>query len=199
VSPKGAIVLIIIAVVWCSLVLLVCAEASCDAEHDDWTRAYEILRQRMDDYRRVKEESITPRIEEEFEKNEQNVSAARIVQEVLNNRARSMEEARTKCMESAERERSAFDEWRRCARVGATRRGNPDPRGPDAMVRQRNELLAYLQDLLSDEAYAQYKNYRDPSPASYTSYGSDQGQYPGQEPWRVQQQMGAYPYQGYFR
>ncbi len=43
---------------------------------------------------------------------------AKCVQEVLKERSRSLEEAKTMCLELAERERSAYVEWRRCAGAG---------------------------------------------------------------------------------
>jgi hypothetical protein len=173
------------------------AHASCEAEMTGWTQACEALKQSMETYGRVKGESISPRIQEELEKKEQGRSIARGVEEVLKERNRLLVDAKTKCLELAESERSVYDEWRRCAGGGRDRRRNPDPSGPESVARQRSDLLASLQDLLLDEAFVQYKNYRDPSPPSYSS---DQGPYMGGPgSWRPQQQTGAYPYQGYFR
>lgn len=183
--------------VWLSVVAATQAEAGCEAETSGWTQAYEALEQGMESYRRLKAESITPRIEEELEKKEEGRSIARSVQEVLKERTRLLGDAKTKCLELAQSERSVYDEWRRCAGSGGGRRRNPNPQGPDRVARQRSSLLASLQDLLLDEAYLQYKNFRDPSSASYSF---DQSPYMGgQSSWRPQRQMGADPYQGYFR
>ncbi len=158
------------------------ADASCDVEAAGWTRAYESLAQGIESCRSLKQESITTRIEQELEKTGPRRSMAQCVREVLKERTRSFGDAKAMCLELAERERSAYAEWRRCAGVGGGRRGRVDPQGPDSVARQRNELLALLQDVLLDEAYVQYKNYRDPSHSSSTP--SDQNQYlSGQTFW----------------
>jgi hypothetical protein len=194
---KKILILTIGLAVWLSVVGSERTEANCETETTGWTQAYEALEQAMESYRRLKEESITPRIQEELEKTEPGRSIARGVQEVLKARTRLLGDAKTKCLELAQSERSVYDEWRRCAGSGGGRRRNPNPQGPDSVARQRSGLLASLQDLLLDEAYVQYRNYRDPSPASYSF---DQTPYMGgQNSWRPQRQMGADPYQGYFR
>lgn len=194
---KRILILNISLAVWLSLLASAPTEAGCEAEETGWTQACETLKHALENYRRLKGESITPHIEAELEKTEPSRSTARSVQEVLKKRTRLLEDAKAKCLELAQSERSIYDEWRRCAGSGGGRRRNPDPQGPNSAARQRSELLASMQDLLLDEAYVQYKNYRDPSPASYSF---DQSPYMGgQNSWRPQRQMGAYPYQGYFR
>ncbi len=183
--------------VWLSVVASTPTEAGCEAESTGWTQACEALKQALESYGRIKGESITPRIEAKLEKTEPGGSTARSVQEVLKERTRSLDDAKTKCLELARSERSIYDEWRRCAGDGGGHRRNPDPHGPNSVARQRSELLASMQDILLDEAYVQYKNYRDASPAS-SSF--DQSQYMGgQNSSRPQRQTGPYPYQGYFR
>jgi hypothetical protein len=158
------------------------ADASCDAEAAGWTRAYEELARGIENFRYLKQESITARIEQQLEKTESRRSMARCVQEVLKERTRSLGDSKSMCLELAERERSAYAEWRRCAGAGSGRRGRPDLQAPDSVARQRNELLVLLQDVLLDEAYVQYKNYRDPSRSSQTP--SDQNPYlSGQTFW----------------
>ncbi len=176
----------------CILIALICmiswinvsaltADASCNVEAAGWTQTYEALARGIESCRYLKQESITARIERELEK-EPRRPMAKSVQEVLKERSRSLEQAKTMCLELAERERSAYAEWRRCAGAGAGRRGRRDLQGPDGVSRQRNELLASLQDVLLDEAYVQYKNYRDPSGGSQTP--SDQNPYvSGQTLW----------------
>ena len=194
---KRIVILTIGLVVWLSVVGSERIEAGCEPEAAGWTQAYEALEQAMESYRLLKGESLTPRIEEELKKTGQDRSIARSVQEILKERTRLLGDAKTKCLELAERERSVYDEWRRCAGSGGGRRRNADPHGPNRVARQRSELLASMQGLILDEAYVQYKNYRDPSPASYSF---DRGPYMGgQNSWRPQRQMGPYPYQGYFR
>ena len=195
---KKVLILTISVTVWLSAIGSERTEAYCEAETTGWNQAYEALTQAMESYRRLRGESITARIEEKLEKTEQGRSIARGVQEVLKERTRLLADAKTKCLELAERERSVYHEWRRCAGSGGGRRRNTDATGPDSVARQRSDLPASLQDLLLDEAYVQYKNYRDPSPPSYSS--SDQSPYMGgQDSWRSQRQPGTYPSQGYFR
>jgi hypothetical protein len=194
---KKIVILTIGLVVWLSLVGSARIEAGCEPEAAGWTQAYGALEQAMESYRRLKEESVTPRIEEELKKTGQDRSIARSVEEVLKERTRLLGDAKTKCLDLAQSERSTYDEWRRCSGSGVGRRRNTDPNGPNRVARRRSELLASMQDLLLDEAYVQYKNYRDPSPASYSF---DQSPYMGgPNSWRPPRQMGPYPYQGYFR
>jgi hypothetical protein len=194
---KKILILSIGLAIWLSFVGLELTEASCEAETSGWTLAYEALEKAMESYRLLKGESVAPRIEAELEKMERRRSIARSVYEVLKERARLLGDAKTKCLELAQSERSVYDEWRRCAGNGGDRRRNPDPHGPNSVARQRSGLLATLQDLLLDEAYVQYKNYRDPSHASYSF---DQTPYMGgQNSSRTQRQTGPYPNQGYFR
>jgi hypothetical protein len=175
------ILIALICTISCISVSALTADASCNVEAAGWTQAYEALARGIESCRSLKQESITPRIEQELEK-EPRRPLAQSVQEVLKERSRSLEQAKTMCLELAERERSAYSEWRRCAGAGAGRRGRHDLQGPDGVARQRNELLASLQDVLLDEAYVQYKNYRDPSGGSQTS--SDQNPYlSGQTFW----------------
>jgi hypothetical protein len=182
--------------VWLSFVASEQTEAFCEAETSAWTQAYEALEQALESYRLLKGESVTPRIKAELEKTEPGRSIARSVQEILKERSRLLGEAKTKCLELAQAERSVYDEWRRCAESAGGRRRHADPHGPGNVARRHSDILASMQDLLLDEAYVQYKNYRDPSPASY----SDQAPYMGgQNSWRPRQPAGAYPYQGYFR
>jgi hypothetical protein len=179
--------------VTCILIPLICtiswisvsaltADASCNVEAAGWTQAYEALARGIESCRYFKQESTTARIEQELEKTAPRRSMAQCVQEVLKERTRSLGESKTMCMELAERELSAYTQWRRCAGAGRGRRGRDDMQGPDSVARQRNELLVLLQDVLLDEAYVQYKNYRDPSRGSQTPY--DQNPYmSGQTFW----------------
>jgi len=193
---KKILILSISLSVWISFVGSEQTEASCEAETSAWAQAYEALEQALESYRLLRGESVTPRIESELEKTEPGRSIARNVQEILKERSRLLGEAKTKCLELAQAERSVYDEWRRCAEGAGGRRRHADPLGPNNVARQHSDILASMQDLLLDEAYVQYKNYRDPSPASY----SDQTPYMGgQNSWGPRQSTGASPYQGYFR
>ena len=175
------ILIAVICTISCVSVSASTADASCNVEAAGWTQAYEALARGIESCRSLKQESITPRIEQELEK-EPRRPVAKSVQEVLKERSRSLEQAKKMCLELAERERSAYSEWRRCAGAGAGRRGRHDLQGPDGVTRQRNELLVLLQDVLLDEAYVQYKNYRDPSRGSQSP--SDQNPYlSGQTFW----------------
>ena len=151
------------------------AHASCDVEAAGWQRAYEALVRQIESCRELKNESITARIEQELQKTGPHRSMAQCIQEVLKERARSLGEVKTTCLELAEREKSVYAEWRRCAGTAGGRRSRPDQQAPDGVARQRNELLVLLQDVLSDEAYNQYKTYREPSRSSYMP--SDQNPY----------------------
>lgn len=146
-------------------------EASCEAENTRWDAMFKALEEALDAYRAVKEESIAPFIEQKRAERGKAPSLARIVQEALEERSQRLAEAENKCLAAADAERMAFEEWRHCASGPRTRRAAAS-RGPVApAVKDRERLLAKLRDLLLDEAYAQYKNYRDPEPSAYSQYG----------------------------
>ncbi len=156
-------------------------EATCEVEIAKWGAACKALEEAIDSYRGVKEDSIAPSIERKRTQRGKGAPVARIVQEALTERSQRLAEAESKCLGVADAERTAFEEWRDCASGGRTRRGAPS-RGGGVVAgsKERERLLAKLRDLLLDEAYAQYKNHREPSPSGYSQYG----------PWGPGQRIG---------
>jgi hypothetical protein len=157
-------------------------DATCEEENVKWVAMFKSLNEALDSYRVVKEESVAPIIEQKRAELGKDASVARIVQASLAERNQRLAEAEAKCLSLADSERSAFEEWRSCASGGRSRRA-PSARGiVVAASKDRETLLSKLRDLLLDEAYAQYKNQRDPTPSAY-------GQY---EPWGPGQQRIGY-------
>ncbi len=150
----------------------------CGTEQATWSNAYQSLQAGMEAYRQIKNESVSPSIAREMGAHERGVSIARIVQVVLKERGKRLAELGRRCLELADAERSSFGEWRRCAIVGAQRRDSSTVAGFKSLSRERDRLMAELQDLLLDEAYVQYKNYRAPAEPASPSYEANQ-------PWSI--------------
>ncbi|MGO9569034.1 MAG: hypothetical protein ACLP5H_15980 [Desulfomonilaceae bacterium] len=146
----------------------------CDTEHARWSKAYESLQAGMERYRQIKYESVSPRIAREMGAHERGASIARIVEVVLKERRERLAELGQRCLEFADLERSSFEDWRRCATVRFQRRDNSSAVAFKSIVRERDLLMAELQDLLLDEAYVQYKNHRAPAPPASPSYEANQ-------------------------
>jgi hypothetical protein len=167
------------------------AEDACEALRERWVAASQRLKESMESYRRVKEASLASRIQQELSDHKNALSVARSVQIALKERSVGLDQQGRTCQEVARGENEAFEQWRRCAARGNPRRGAFAPSGLDAASGERKRLLASLQDLLLDEAYAQYRNYHPPTSPSYS--GNDQQQWgAGQN-----QNTGYRPYQGY--
>jgi len=145
----------------------------CATEQSRWVTDNQSLQAAMEAYRQTKNESITPRIAQEMSTQGRGLSIARIVQVVLKKRNERCAEVARKCIELADIEKASFEEWRRCGSTGAQRRASTPTGDFKSTFRERDRLLAELQDLLMDEAHMQYKNYRapaEPAPPSYEAH-----------------------------
>jgi hypothetical protein len=139
----------------------------CRGPHADWVMAQQAVRESMEAYRKVKDESVAPKIEQDLAAQTRG-STARTVQEVLRDRKQAMDEAARKVKSLLEDEKLAFSRWLRCANEGRGRPAGPSRSNPE--VRAREGLLAELNDLLTDEAYDQYKGQKGPAAAAYSGY-----------------------------
>jgi hypothetical protein len=169
---------------------LLCAEGSeaCEAQRSGWIEAHEFLEQTMSACQDVKQGPLASRINQAM-KTGQSPSIAGSVQTVLKERSVALAVAMQKCREAAALETQAFDDWRRCARGIRSRKGDPVAVSPDSVNAARKQTLTLLQDLLLDEAYAQYKNYKAPAAPDYADY-----QHSG---WGPGAAMGNQVYRGY--
>jgi hypothetical protein len=146
----------------------------CATEQVTWSNAYESLQAGMEAYRQAKNEPVGPRISREMGAHDRGVSIARGVEVVLKERGDKLAELGRRCLESANVERSSFEQWRRCATVGIKRRDSASEAAFKKISRERGRLMAELRDLLLDEAYVQYKNHRAPDAPAYPSYEANQ-------------------------
>lgn len=131
-------------------------EGPCEMERVQWANSFDALKNALDDYRRIKDESVTPKINEIVTKTSR-YSIASAIQTALKARADRMAEAENLCQETAARERVSYDAWRRCGGQPQQRKNLPPQFAPGSVSRERDRLIAELHDLLLDEAYAQYK------------------------------------------
>ncbi|MCA1960204.1 MAG: hypothetical protein LDL33_05370 [Desulfomonile sp.] len=188
--PKAA------ALVFCLLVALGAPRASaqsegvCEAYHSEWVRVWKEIDEQMEEYARVKDESVAPRIEQLRAEHGARGSMARIVQAALQERSRRMTELRRKIQAHLDQERQAFDRWRVCASDSSRRAGGPARGNPEIQDRERR--LARLSDLLLEEAHVQYKNNRAPVPADVYSYDAVYGGPARGREWLRQDQPALY-------
>lgn len=164
------------------------AQSLCETEQTRWSDAFASLQKDMNEHRSAKQESITPKIQELLS-GAAKMEMAGAIQFVLKDRKNRLSELEEACRRSAETEKSAYDQWRRCS--GSGKKGGSAASGPGAVAREREKLLAELQELLLDEAYVQYKN----DHSSAASYSQERQQ---QDRWMGGQYQNSWPgYQGY--
>ena len=134
--------------------------ASCQSAQENWSKAFNLLKERTEALRDAKEEGVTQAIEEKMAGEKQSGSIARMVRSVLDQRRKNLDEARLGCGEVAEMERIAFEQWRKCSVGRRGPRGTSGSEKPEAVLQERNKLLTLLSELMLDEAYAQYRTSR---------------------------------------
>jgi len=164
------------------LIVLVCVVPAisedvpghCRKAHQDWLGAFNQFKAGIQDYRQLKEESITPRIEEEMKGREGRPPIAAIVRTVLQERDRRLSQAGKELEKLLALEKDSFDRWKVCSSQGR-RRSQAHSRSDPEIV-ERDRLSAQCKDLLLDETFEQYRNYRAPVPSDYSYYGP--GPYP---------------------
>lgn len=142
---------------------------ACDAQRSRWMETHEFLKETMGACQRIKEAPLGSRIQRELTSRQAD-SIAYGVQAVLKERSAALSAAMQRCREAAGMEAHAFEDWRRCARTVRPRKGEPPVASPDSVAGTRKQVLSALQDLLLDEAYVQYKNFRQPEPPAYSLY-----------------------------
>jgi len=179
--------------------------SDCEADQQKWLNAVELLKNSMEACRLVKEESVAPRIEEDVAASKGNVPLARTVRAVLQERRQKVAEAEDVCRRQAETERFAFERWySSCNGGGRTKRGAPVAGELRQASAERDRLRKYLNELLMDEAYAQYRNARpqteraaepEEPPQLNAGYRTDRGAGYGGSGYRP----GGSQYQGYYR
>lgn len=166
------------------------AQTLCETEQTRWADAFASLQRDVNEHRNAKQESITPKIQHLISGTAR-VDMAGAIQYVLKDRKNRLSELEETCRRSAEVEKSAYEQWRRCG--GSGKKGASASSGPGAVAREREKLLAELQELLLDEAYVQYKNDQS-SPSSYSQERQQQDR------WMGGQYQNSWPgYQGYYR
>lgn len=164
-----------------------CASTSdevCGARHERWVNLSTSLKDALDHYMQIKEESVGPEIIESLSGGNQSLSMARIVQSILGERRERLAAAEAKCRELGDNEKFAFDDLKRCVSAPAQKRNNTISAAVAAISRDRERLLKEMRELLLDEAYVQYRGEREPSGMGYSDYRSDQvPRMSGQQQW----------------
>jgi hypothetical protein len=159
----------------------------CAELQEQWGAALQTLKERMEELRRFKSAPLEPAIQREQANQGNALSIAGSVRAALEERAALTDAATRQCRDAADQERIAFEELRTCLPSGRQRRSNTNASWQNGDLDERKLVLAALQELLLDEAYLQYKNYRAPSPPTYSDYGPQWGPGPGSayDPYRA--------------
>ncbi|HMK35607.1 MAG TPA: hypothetical protein VK463_11100 [Desulfomonilaceae bacterium] len=144
----------------------------CPEEYAQWRSAYEQLAHAVDSLRETKQETIEPRINSLLA-DDKRLSVAQNVQVVLKERNRRIEEAGSKGIEAANREKWAFEQLRKCGLSDSPKRSHSPKADLNGVVRERNRLLTELQELMAEEAYVQYKRESPNPPSQYSGSGID--------------------------
>ena len=139
-------------------------EGTCREQRKEWLDALELFKQALEDHSGLKDEDIGPRIQEVLRQKGGRVPMARVVQEVLQERTRTLAEAQKRIETVASEERSAFEGCKRCFSAGRGGRNAFSKSDPEVVLRER--LMAQMRDQTINEAYAQYKDSRLPLPYS---------------------------------
>jgi hypothetical protein len=176
-------------VLWAGATFAANGDDTCEACRSRWMAAHEFLKQSIDACRGMKEASLAARIQQRLNGPDA-LSVAEGVQSALKERASALAEVTQKCRQAAAMENQAFDEWRKCSRLAGRKKAGPPDFWPDSVNAERKQIMARLQDLLMDDAYRQYKNYRPPEPVEYS--GTTQ-----QQQWGMGTSMGYQPNHGY--
>lgn len=150
------------------------SEEPCAAAHEKWSNSSGKLRDALQQYKQIKDESVAPEIEESLSQGRKLVPMARIVQSALKRRSDRLAEVGARCRQLADHERFAFDELRRCVSGRSQRRGNTVLVALSAISKDRESLLKQFQELMLDEAYVQYKGEREYPTDAYSGYGQNQ-------------------------
>jgi hypothetical protein len=159
-------------------------QTPCSPEYSQWMAAFQSLRENMDFLRQAKDDSITPKIENQMNSGDRQMTVAEKIQAVLAERTRTIAEFQARSMESLQRENQAFEKFRRCGPFD-TKRSSHSNFEFNELSRERNRLLSGLRDLLLDEAYVQYKK-DNPEPSTARTgnhsgaYSENMGRGPGQ-------------------
>jgi hypothetical protein len=144
----------------------------CAQEHAQWTDAYGILEKAVNELREAKQESVGPKINRALAEDTRG-SVAQRIQVILKERGRRITEATRKAVDAAGQERSAFEQFRRCGLSDSPRSSGASNAALNEATRERNGILADLQELLLDEAYVQYRRESPVPPSTYSGYGPD--------------------------
>lgn len=144
-------------------------DGTCQRQRTEWLNALELFQQAVEDHRVLKDANIAPTIEQELREKGGRAPVARVVQEVLQQRAGKLAEAKKRVEALAGEEESSFERCKRCYSLDRSGRNALSKSVPEVVLRER--LVAQMKDQTLDEGYAQYKDSRLPLP--YTSTGGD--------------------------
>jgi hypothetical protein len=123
----------------------------CAAEHEKWSKALVDLRDQLGVYRRVKGESLEPRIMEQLQSSsEPRTTVARIVQSTIRDHERRVAEAEKDVSGVAAREKSAFKDLKVCMTSNRARSNKSDRALFQTALKARQELLKELDRLLAN-------------------------------------------------
>lgn len=143
-------------------------QSACEQPYSDWSKAFEKLLSVMDQLSTVKSESIEHKIRIALESGAK-ATIAQVIQQVTRERNRAIADLSSQCYELSDRERYAFDQFKKC-RAAETR--NKEDQYMAGLNKNRYQTWTQLQELLLDEAYVQYKKESPNPPSMYSQQNS---------------------------
>lgn len=121
----------------------------CAAEHEMWSTSMAGLRNQLEMYRRIKGESLEPKIMEQLKSaSETRTTVARIVRSAIREHDRKVAEAEQEMRRAADGEKIAFADWHACVRSGHGGSGKSDRATFQTALKDRQRLLKELDALL---------------------------------------------------
>jgi len=121
----------------------------CAAEHEKWSKSMVSLRDQLEVYRRVKGESLEPRIMEQLQSSSvTRTTVARIVQSTIREHDRKVAEVEKEVRGVAAREKSAFTDWHACVTSGSGGSNKSDRALLQTALKARQKLLKELDAIL---------------------------------------------------
>ncbi len=124
-------------------------ERDCTAEHEKWSKALAGLQDQLELLRRVKGQSLEPRITEQLRSSsDTRTTVARIVRSAIKEHERKVAEAEKEVLGVAAREKSSFTEWQACMTRNRGRSNRADRALFQATLKDRQKVLKLMESLL---------------------------------------------------
>ncbi len=128
----------------------------CSVAQEEWAPAFAKVKEKVQTLADFKAKSVAPQIESRLGQNKSGVSVAAVVRQVLAERNQELERIKAECEAVTATEREAYEKLRACRTADRKSRSEKAFKR-DPIIKERLAKVAELDELLVNEAYAQYK------------------------------------------